>query len=94
MSQPGTESGVIQHHQNHYWNRLRRLVHPNTGVCPSTLVLLAPQLSSFAPGPLAVHPCNIPQPPDNKCLGNDGAHKSLLQYCWPLQLMAETFTWS
>lgn len=76
MTQPNRESGVIQHHQNHYWNCLRRPMHPSTDVCPSTLLFLAPQLSSSAPGLLAVHPCNIQQLPGDKCLSNDGAHNS------------------
>ncbi len=51
-------------------------MHPNTGVCLLLLVLLAPQLSSSAPGLLAMHPCNIPQLCDNECLGNNAAHNS------------------
>ena len=81
MTQPGRESDFIQHHQNHYWNRLHRPMHPDTGVCLLLLVLLAPQLSSSAPGLLAVHPCNIPQPPYTKCLGNDWSTQQHCSLC-------------
>ena len=83
-------SDVILHHQNHYWNRLRRPVHPNIGVCLLLLVLLAPLLSSSAPGLLAMRPCNIPQPHDNTCLGNDAAHNSAIPSTIVL-VMIDTF---
>ena len=56
QEEEGREVKLIQHHQHHYQNCLHHPVHPDTASCLWLLVCWAPQLSSFAPNLLVVHP--------------------------------------